>query len=83
MSALTEKQESVIRLFALGDEVNEERISDELWPKVRNARLVVNALVAKQLVVLGSWDDWTGYELQLTAAGQIVLARFANPETKR
>jgi hypothetical protein len=78
--SLTKKQRAVMALFVGpdGDDVSEFRILDELWPLVRNPRLVVNALVRHGLVALGDYiDEECGYALALTEAGRDYLWEMA------
>jgi hypothetical protein len=70
---LTERELAALRLFETEGECNEGMIAN-LWPLVRNARLVINSLEKKRLVSLGTyWGDDVGYELKLTEAGRGVL----------
>lgn len=60
-------------LFVSEGECFEGMIAN-LWPLVRNARLVANGLVAKGLVTFGDWlDEEAGYELLLTDEGRAVI----------
>lgn len=60
-----------MRLFITeGDPITEGHIAD-LWPLVRNARLVANALQAKGLIAFDTYlGDDAGYELKLTPLGR-------------
>jgi hypothetical protein len=72
--SLTKRERAALELYQPHGELNEGLMLLELWPLVRNSRLVTNSLVRKGFVTLGQWwDEETGYELHLTDAGRSAL----------
>jgi hypothetical protein len=67
---LTRRERATVGIFAAEDECNEGMMLDNLWPLIRNPRLVVNSLRRKGVVTLGDYlGDEVGYELALTDVG--------------
>jgi hypothetical protein len=69
---LTKRERASLNLFRETGELN-EGLMYELWPLIRNPRLVTNSLLRKGLVEKGDWWDGAGYELHLTDAGRASL----------
>lgn len=76
---LTAKQRAVLDLFPRYEELmNEGVIVDDLYPLIpnpRSARMVVNSLEKRGLIVKGEWWEESGFSLCLTRDGyELVVA---------